>query len=284
MLHMRYPDAKHQNMAGVTHPVPSVQELLHKVKQADVDSPLEYSTDISRAMRDALSPDGPSPAITFGENVYWKVMLVNARRKHVDFVDPFGTGFLHSVRTSIQDFYQRNNTGTWTFTGWTKRLQPRGDTWNCGMWAIWIQEKWMQYWSRTEATEAFADWLRQDINRIPQGQNLRKHYHVVMQLAGTAAEGGTTELYQSREISASRMANQRDKQALYDTYKERMHQHASSESASRWHTNAQRPMKIPDSPDIQATGSGHTQSKKVSTIRLHRNLGNSTCACTSATL
>ena len=31
MLHMRYPDAKLQNMGGVTHPVPSVQELLHKV-------------------------------------------------------------------------------------------------------------------------------------------------------------------------------------------------------------------------------------------------------------
>ncbi len=55
MLHERYPDAKHQNMAGVTHPVPSVQELLHQVKQANAISPLEYSTDIHQAMRDALS-------------------------------------------------------------------------------------------------------------------------------------------------------------------------------------------------------------------------------------
>jgi len=95
-----------------------------------------------------------------------------------------------------------------------------------------------------------------------------------MQIAGTTAEGGTTDLYQSREISASRMANQRDKQALYDTYKERMHQHANNETASRWHTKTQRPMEIPDSPGIQATGNGQTQSKRVSTIRLHRNLGN----------
>jgi hypothetical protein len=35
------------------------------------------------------------------------------------------------------------------------------------------------------------------------------------------------------------------------------------------------PWKKPDSPDIQATGNGHTQSKKVSTIRLCCNLGNS---------
>ncbi len=41
MLHMRYPDAKHQNMGGVTHSVPSVQELLHNVKQAGDDSQLE---------------------------------------------------------------------------------------------------------------------------------------------------------------------------------------------------------------------------------------------------
>ena len=68
-----------------------MQELLHKVEQANANSPLEYSTDISQAMRDALSPDGPSPAITFGDNIHWRVMLINARRKHVGFVDPFGT-------------------------------------------------------------------------------------------------------------------------------------------------------------------------------------------------
>ena len=214
MLHMRYPNAKHHNMAGVTHPVACVQELLHKVKQANENSPLDCSTDISQALRDALSLDGPSPTITIRDNIHWRVMLINARRKHVDFVDPFGTGYLHSVRMSVQQFYQWDNTGTWTFTEWTKRLQPRGDTWNCGIWAIWIQEKWMQYWTQTEATETFADWLQQDVDMIPEGQDVRQHYHVVMQIADTAAEDGMTDLCQSREISASRMANQRDKQAL----------------------------------------------------------------------
>jgi len=136
MLLMQNPDAKHQNMAGVTRPVPSVQELLHKVKQADGNSPREYSTDISQAVRDASYPDGSGPAITLGDNTHWRVMLINARRKHVDFIDPCGTGFLHSVRTSVQKLYQRDKTGTWTFTEWTQRLQPRGDTWNCGIWAI----------------------------------------------------------------------------------------------------------------------------------------------------
>lgn len=49
---MRYPDAKHQNMAGVTHLVPSVKKLLHKVKQAGDNSTLHYSTNISHAMEE----------------------------------------------------------------------------------------------------------------------------------------------------------------------------------------------------------------------------------------
>ena len=95
-----------------------------------------------------------------------------------------------------------------------------------------------------------------------------------MQIAGTAAEDGMTDLCQSWEISASRMANQRDKQALYETYKERMHKDVNNVAACRWQTNAQRPMEVPDSPDIQATGNGHEQSRKAATTRLHRT-GNS---------
>ena len=69
MLHMQYPNAKHENTGGTTHPVPSVQELLHKRKQAGSDSPLEDSTDIAQVVRDTLSPEGSSPAITFGDHI-----------------------------------------------------------------------------------------------------------------------------------------------------------------------------------------------------------------------
>lgn len=86
-----------------------------------------------------------------------------------------------------------------------------------GIWAIWIRDTWVRYWSQTEATEAFAGCLKQDIDIIPEGQDLRQHYQVVMQTAGAAAEGGMTVLYQSRDISASRMAHQRDMQALCET-------------------------------------------------------------------
>ena len=116
----------------------------------------------------------------------------------------------------------------------------------------------------------------QDICIIPEGQDLRQHYHTVTQIVGTATEGGMTDLYQSREISASRMANQRDKQAVNKStmHKACMHKDADHEASSRWQTNAQRPMEVPDSPDIQATRNGHTQSKKVATARLRRTLAN----------
>ena len=217
-LHMQYPNAKHQNMGGITHPVPSVDELLHKMRQAGGNSPLEHNTDIAQVMRDTLSPEGPSPAITFGDNIHWRVMLINAKTKHVDLIDPFGTGFLHTVRTGVQNFYKRDKTGTWTFTEWATRLQPTEDTWNCGIWAIWIQEKWMQFWSQTGETAAFADWLGHDTDMSPKGQDLRQHYRTVMQLASAIGEDGRTDLGKSKEISSCRMANHRDRQALYEEY------------------------------------------------------------------
>ena len=103
-----------------------------------------------------------------------------------------------------------------------------------------------EYWSQTEATEAFADWLEHDIDMIPEGQALRQHYHVVLQIASTAAGDGMTDLCQSQGISATRMANQRDKQALYETYKECMHTDTIHETASTRQTNTQSPMEIPD--------------------------------------
>ena len=35
-------------------------------------------------------------------------MLINARRKHVDFVDPFGTGFLRSVKQAFRNFIKES--------------------------------------------------------------------------------------------------------------------------------------------------------------------------------
>ena len=48
-----------------------------------------------------------------------------------------------------------------------------------------------------------------------------------------------------------------------------MHKYANNEATSRWQANAQRLMKVSDSPDIQATGSGHKKFRNIATTRLH---------------
>ena len=53
MLHIKYSTAKHQNLAGVTHPVAQLQELLTKAKQAGTNKALEASNDIPQVMRDS---------------------------------------------------------------------------------------------------------------------------------------------------------------------------------------------------------------------------------------
>ncbi len=103
----------------------------------------------------------------------------------------------------------------------------------------------MQYWSQNEVTNTFES-LFQDNRTIPAGQDLREHYHAVMQVANRVEQNSRNGFATDRSIAAS-----------------------------RWQTNAQRPMEVPDSPVIQATGNGRTQSKKVATTRLHCTLGNS---------
>jgi len=41
----------------------------------------------------------------------------------------------------------------------------------------------MQYWSQTEATNTFESWFQDNNRIIPAGQDLREHYHAVMQVA-----------------------------------------------------------------------------------------------------
>ena len=111
------------------------------------------------------------------------------------FIDPFGSGFLQDNIKTIKDFYNKNQLGVWRFTEWTRRLQTRGDTWNCGIWAIWIQ---------IEELESFEAWFQDNITTILAGQDLREHYHAVMQVANRAVPNSETGFAISRSIAASR--------------------------------------------------------------------------------
>ncbi len=246
LLHMQYPNAKHQNMTGVTHSVVQHNELLFKVTEASGHVPMTSQSDIAGTLRETLSRNGPSPAIVVGDGIHWRIILTDARSQTVAFIDPFGSGLLQDIIAAIKTFYDNEQPGRWQYKEWTTRLQQRGDTWICGIWAIWIQEKWMQYWSQNEVTNTFESWFQDNNRTVPAGQDLREHYHAVMQVANRVVQNSRNGFAISRSIAAS-----------------------------RWQTDAQRPTEVLDSPDIHATGNGRTQSKKVATTRLHRTLGNS---------
>ena len=229
-------------MTGVTHSAVPRDELLFKLREASGQVPNTSQSDIAGTLRKTLSRDGPSPAIVVGDDIHWRIILADARSQTVAFIDPFGSGFLQDIIAAIKTFYDNEQPGRWRYKVWTTRLQQRGDTWNCGIWSIWIQEKWMQYWSQNEVISTFESWF-QDNRTIPAGQDLREHYHAVMQVANRVMQNSRTGFAISRSIAAS-----------------------------RWRMNAQSPIEVPDSPDAQATGNRHTKSK---TAKVHCASGNS---------
>ena len=245
LLQMHYPTATHQNMPGVTHSGVHRDELPYQIREASGQVPKTSFSDIAGTLRKTLPRDGPCPAVV-GDGIHWQIILTDARSQTVAFIDPFGSGFLQDIITAIKTFYDNKRPGTWQYKEWTTRLQQRGDIWNCAIWATWIQDKWMQYWSQNEVTSIFVSWFQDNNRTIPAGQDLREHYRAVMQMANRIVQNSRSGFAMSRSIAES-----------------------------RWQTNAQRPMKIPDSPDIQATENGHAQAKKAATTKLHCTLGKS---------
>lgn len=157
LLHTQYQDAKHQNIYGLTHKQCSNVEFLSWLGQAASNNKLDPSTCIAQALRDAMSTEGPCPARVIGDNTHFRTVFINARIKSVSLVDPFGQGFSDKITASIKDLYNKDTSGTWSFTEWRVKLQH--DTYNCSIWAIWMQEKWMQYWSQTQIPTPFEAWF-----------------------------------------------------------------------------------------------------------------------------
>lgn len=80
-IYIQHPEAKHQNLAGVTHPVALLSELLIKARQAGTNKALKVSNNNPQVMQDSLCRDGPSPAVSFSDGIHWRVWFVNAEIK-----------------------------------------------------------------------------------------------------------------------------------------------------------------------------------------------------------
>ena len=162
-----------------------------------------------------MSIDGPCPAIVIGDGSHFRVVLLNAPAKPVSLIDPFGHGFPEKINTGIIDLYRRDTSGRWTFTEWGVKLQY--DSCNCGIWAMWMLERWMQYWSQDQVATSFEAWINptQSSASIPTAGNLRVHYQ--MQQAIAVGTDGKTDIKRSQEMSAARMTNHRDLALVRET-------------------------------------------------------------------
>ena len=161
-----------------------------------------------------MSIDGPCPAIVTGDGSHFRVLLTNALAKSVSLIDPFGHGFSQEVKASIIDLYSRDKSGRWTVTERTVKLQY--DSCNCGIWAIWMQERWMQYWSQDQVATSFEAWINptQSSASIPSARNLRAHYHDQMQQAAGVVTDGKTGIKRLQDMSEAKMTTKRDLEEL----------------------------------------------------------------------
>lgn len=150
---------------GLTHTHATNEDFLCKLPQASSTTQLAESTCIAQAMRDAMSREGPCPAISIGDYRHFETVLINAKTKTVSLVDPFGRGFSEDVKVGIIDLYSKDKSGEWSFSEWKVKLQH--DSYNCGIWAIWMQEQWMQYWSQDHVTTPFETWFAVTNQDIP---------------------------------------------------------------------------------------------------------------------
>lgn len=212
LLHTTYQQSKHHNAQGPTHLIATDVQLITKVNEASNSNQLEDNVGIAQVLRDTMKTDGPCPAIMFGDNQHFRNVLINSRTKSVSLVDPMGSGFLDNVKASITNLYSKDTTGDWSITEWKVRLQH--DSYSCGVWAMWIHEKWMQYWMQEDANISFEDWFSQQVQDIPPASSLREHYYDQMQQAKKTGIDGKTGFTYTQDISAERMASHRNAQEL----------------------------------------------------------------------
>ena len=183
-------------------------------RTAGSNTQLDSIVDTSQTLGDSLQRTGPSPVVVFSDNNHFKVILANAVSKMVTLFDPFGNGFPTSIQNTVQTFFDKDPFKTWTCRVWSQTLQT--DACNCGIWAIWVTERWMQYWTEEDGQQPFDCWLKQHTYPIPDIQQQRQRYHDMISAASVIGSNGQSQMYRIDRIiakmwvDAARHSNQSD--------------------------------------------------------------------------
>ena len=129
-------------------------------------------------LHQSLQSHGPCPAIIVGDHQHWRVICIDAEHKVVNYIDPLGTTFPPRIKEMLTGFCTSDPQTQWTHMQWEYNLQK--DNHNCGIWAIWLIERWMQYWNLQQRQHSFAQWCTHHMTIAPSGQGLRQHYWKMM--------------------------------------------------------------------------------------------------------
>ena len=187
-----YNQTKHLSAVGLTHVAGGTSQMQTSFIKAGSITSLVSRAEISQTFRDSLQRLGPSPVVVFSDNSHFQVALMNAVSKMVTVFDPFANGFPAPVRDTVKTFFDRDPSGSWTYRTWTPKLQTV--LWNCGIWAIWVTERWMQYWTEEDGKQPFDCRLKRHTCPVPNIQQLRQQYHDMISAALVISSDGQSEM------------------------------------------------------------------------------------------
>ena len=185
----------------------SKETLANNLIKAGTGPVFEPDVDVRKVLYETLRRDGPCPSIVVGDHVHWRLICIDARNKTILLTRLEELSSSHIVLRLYKQ--------CWTSMSSTMQMRPeqvstgahrlQHDSHNCGIWAIWLMEQWMQYWSQGHITQDFESWCVPHARAETDGQLLRQHYWGIMKPARKPGSDGKTAQEKAEARSNSRM-------------------------------------------------------------------------------
>ena len=157
--------------------------------------------------------EGKCHMLIFSDQVHWRVLLLDGRSKVAYCVDPYGNqgpvSFMSSrarqVLHALQDML--GGRAGWRIQVTHNPWQQSNDGHSCGMWVIWLCERFMEHVATCTVGSDFESWAAQE---RPCQKDLRARYHDMYHDHHSAHQGrrqarlANTRQLQGRESSGKR--------------------------------------------------------------------------------
>lgn len=132
-----------------------------------------------------------NPSFVIGDGIHWRIVCIDATRRVIYTVDPFGSlsGFPQRLGDKLLDAFEP--CGKWKVQNSRVPLQQSNDGANCGVWAIYTTLMWEEFLANLEGGETrecdFTTFLRKQTR--PKVTKLRAQYlRGMKRIRGTQVE------------------------------------------------------------------------------------------------